>query len=154
MIESIRTQKRVQNRYGIDRYRIADMLNIKLESPKPEVTTPSVLSTYFQSTSSSVGNTTVASITLNNTTAVLPTDLNEINWLVDAETKTDKPEVEQTTQESEGSGSDQDEKLNNNFQVLDFVDSSNDNSQAEKLVDLDAIIVDEKVASTFDDIMY
>ena len=130
------------------------MLNIKLESPKPEVTTPSVLSTYFQSTSSSAGNTTIASTTLSNTTVVLPTDLNEINWLVDAETKTDKPEVEQTTQESEGSGSDQDENLNNNFQVLDFVDSSNDNSQAEKLVDLDAIIVDEKVASTFDDIMY
>ena len=135
------------------------MLGIKLENSRPEVTTPSVLTTYFQSTSSSVGNTTIASTTLSNTTVVLPTDLNEINWLVDAANMTVKAEVERTTlassiksEESEGSGSDQDENLSNDFQVLDFVDSSSD--QSEKLVDLDAIIVDEKVASTFDDIMY
>ena len=136
------------------------MLDIKLESPRPEVTTPSVLTTYFQSTSSSVVNTTPSSTSPGNTT-LLPTDLNEINWLVDAANMTVKAEVEQTTLagstesqegESEGSGSDQDENLNNDFQVLDFVDSSSD--QSEKLVDLDAIIVDEKVASTFDDIMY
>ena len=136
------------------------MLNIKLENTRPEVTTPSVLTTYFQSTSSSVVNTTPSSTSPGNTT-LLPTDLNEINWLVDAANMTVKAEVEQTTLagstesqegESEGSGSDQDENLNNDFQVLDFVDSSSD--QSEKLVDLDAIIVDEKVASTFDDIMY
>ena len=135
------------------------MLDIKLESPRPEVTTPSVLTTYFQSTSSSVVNTTPSSTSPGNTT-LLPTDLNEINWLVDAANMTVKAEVEQTTlasstesqeEVSEGSGSDQTQTLNNNFQVLDFVDSS---SQTEKLVDLDAIIVDEKVANTFDDIMY